>query len=36
MTYEDGYHWLLGNVDSFFDNLVALMIIIHWRKEENV
>ncbi|WLQ16758.1 HEAT repeat domain-containing protein [Hahella aquimaris] len=25
MTYEEGYHWLLGNVDAHFDKLVSLM-----------
>lgn len=25
MTYEDGYHWLLGNVDAFFEKIVTLM-----------
>ncbi len=25
MTYEEGYHWLLGNVDEHFDQIVSLM-----------
>lgn len=25
MTYEEGYHWLLGNVDTYFEKLVSLM-----------
>lgn len=25
MTYEEGYHWLLGDVDNHFEKLVSLM-----------
>ena len=26
MTYEDGYHWLQGYLDKYFDELIQLML----------